>query len=196
MSEEKSVMVQIRETTDIVPSGTLMAEFAGPKPGRAEEIMNAVADGTQLPARLKKTGDYVLCNRISCRSNFARVVRFTEVDRAEPNSYYVGAGIWTNPFDYIHFLPGWAPERTTKFPSEGADFIWRFSIYAQKMVRSGREPALRRYPKTQGHIIQNSVLDPSFVSLPTRAVCPNCRLENAIIPEAIRVGRLLLLAHV
>ena len=37
---------------------------------------------SQLQARLRKTRDYVLCGRTSCRPRFARVVCFTEVDRA------------------------------------------------------------------------------------------------------------------
>ena len=191
--EISQAMSQIDVTEDIAPSAALMAGFR-PAPSRvAEAILNGVADGTQLQVRLKKTRDYVLCGRISCRPRFARVVRFTEVDRARAFSYYVRTGIWTNLVDHIQFLPGWAPERTTAFPSEGPDFIWRFSTNARKRVGSGRGPALRRYPKRQGHIIHNDVMDPSFVSLPTRAVCPRCHQENAIVAEAVGVGQLLLL---
>ena len=147
------------ETVQVEPSTTLpdntqrtrlhkIYEWWGHHSGRRFDV-------TWVRARLDKSGTYVLCGRVDCGSRLARVARFTEVDRARAYGRYVGTGIWTNLIDHIHFLPGWAPEPTTAFPSEGTDFIWEFSINARKRDRSGRAPALRRYPKGQGHIIHN-----------------------------------------
>ena len=133
---------------------------------------------TILHARLNRSGTYVVCGLQSCGTRIALVGHPTAEDIAEFKERGESA------LPCIQFLSGWAPRR---------DNVWVFSRYAKLRKRWGRSVKTRRYPKENGAVTGNDVMNSLYDALPVRAKCSECGFVNVLtttdlgIPRIIRV---------
>ena len=137
---------------------------------------------SRLAARLDKKGVYLVCGRVECGARFALVTKIASDGTPVPAGMGQEDHDLSQKWGWIQFLPGWAPQGDT----------WRLSGYARRRLRHGRSPKLRRYPSDLG-AIPNDALPREFGGLPVNVICPVCGFANAVRPEDVGVGRVLLI---
>lgn len=111
-------------------------------------------------ARLdKRTGGRVLCARVGCDRELARVAE-TEYGRV------------------LEFPMGWAPT---------AEGMWRLTRHARERERHGHAPGFRRPPRKMVRGEQLIAKHPTPLEYPARAQCPHCQLIQVLDAERLDV---------
>ena len=130
-------------------------------------------------ARLdKKTGRWVLCNRLDCGLRITIVCE----DTIEEATWDKRAAVLTSR--WVEFFPGWV---------QHDDGIWRCSNYAVNRVKQGKEPKVRHYPKLgEGFVVSREDLLYNAAETPADAICWQCGLLNRIDMTALGIEEIAL----